>query len=245
MVDTYKAQRDLEEDQRNNSGADSLKDQIKQQQKIVDDKKSAVEKLRQDLGLNLVPGTGGTEERIDQDLDTRKRDLLSAKEEANMRRVLKDKTKDLSDDQLVDTLAQLGRSDAQISGLRADAFKTESDIDNLLKAGFEENHPRVQALRAELDRKRQQITELIAGTRQAISIDADIAQSNVDLLTKEVDDLTKKSLELQTSHIAPYQEAVHDYERQQTVLEAYILHLKQVQVTSQLMQSPVRIISKG
>ena len=49
LVDTYKAQRDQEEAERNSRGIDSLREQITQQQKVVDDKKAAVEKHPRDV----------------------------------------------------------------------------------------------------------------------------------------------------------------------------------------------------
>jgi uncharacterized protein involved in exopolysaccharide biosynthesis len=46
----YKTLRDVEEDQRNSKGEDLLRDQIAEQQKVVNDAKVNVEKMRQQLG---------------------------------------------------------------------------------------------------------------------------------------------------------------------------------------------------
>ena len=48
IADRYKTMRDVEEEQRTNRGIDSLRDQIAQQQKVVDEKKAALGKQRQD-----------------------------------------------------------------------------------------------------------------------------------------------------------------------------------------------------
>jgi uncharacterized protein involved in exopolysaccharide biosynthesis len=48
IADRYKTLRDVEEDQRNNRGADALHDQIAQQQQVVDEAKATLEKLPQD-----------------------------------------------------------------------------------------------------------------------------------------------------------------------------------------------------
>jgi uncharacterized protein involved in exopolysaccharide biosynthesis len=48
VVDNYKAMRDQEEAERNKRGMDSLRDQIAQQQKVVEDQRTAVQKQPQD-----------------------------------------------------------------------------------------------------------------------------------------------------------------------------------------------------
>lgn len=248
VADHYKTKRDYEEGQRSNLGTDSLRDQIAGQQKVVDAAKANVEKLRQALGaasLAIVPGSEGAEQRADQDLDTRQKDLLSAKVEADGRRVVMESVQNLPDDEFVNTLEALGNPIGSITTLRSDALKMESDIDNLLKQGFEEQHPRVQAVRAELDRTRQQIKDLIAGTRRAIVVDASMAKSRVDLLTKEVNELKEKTTKDQTEHLTPFRDAQRELDRQQSVLDAYTLRLNQDVADRQLMESPVRIISRA
>jgi uncharacterized protein involved in exopolysaccharide biosynthesis len=48
IADRYKTLRDVQEDERENRGEDSLRNQIVQQQKVVDEKKAAVGKMPQD-----------------------------------------------------------------------------------------------------------------------------------------------------------------------------------------------------
>jgi capsular exopolysaccharide synthesis family protein len=246
LADRYKTMRDVEQDQRNNRGADSLTDQITQQQRVVDAKKAAVDKLRDeagDQGISINPS--GSQDRLDTDLDSRKRDLLNAKEDADGRRVLYDSVKDLSDDEFISTLEALQRPEASITSMRSEILTMESSIDNLLKQGFEENHPRVQAMRAELDKRRSQIKDLIAGERRALKLDVDVSNSKVELLTKEVAALDEQARENQKAHLGPYHEALRDYEQQMTLLDTLTLRKKQVLADKQLLESPVRIISRA
>jgi len=246
VMDRYKSMRDTEEDKRNSSGEDTIRDQIAQQQKVVDAKKATVEKMRQDLGISLTTeDTEGKSTRDEQILDQRQRDLLAAKEEADTQRVLMEQVQNLSDDDFVNTLAAMHVEQSSITSLRADAFKLESDVANLLQQGFEENHPRVQAVRAELDRTRQQIKDVIAGMHRAIIVNAEMAKSRVDLLTKEVADLTEKTRSDQSTKLAPFRDAQHDYEKQLSILDAFTMRLKQVTVDKNLMQSPVRVIVRA
>ncbi len=249
VADQYKEMRDADEATRANGGADAIRDQIAQQQKIVDERRALVDQLRDEAGkqgVSIDPRDNGLASRADTDLDARKRDLLTAKEDADARRVLMESVKDLPDDQFVNTLEALGGHEIpNIASLRTDAFKLESDTDNLLKQGFEENHPRVQALRAELAKTQEQIKDLIAGTRRAIVVDSQMANSRVDLLNKEVEDLTAKTQKDQASQLGPFRDAEREYEKQESVLDAYSVHLKQVIADSRLMVSPVNVISRA
>ena len=249
VVDRYKTLRDIELDKRSGSGEDTLRQEIARQQTLVSEKKDIVDKLRLQMGSDAAPATSdearGNTSRDEQLLDQRQRDLLAAREEANGRQVLMDQVQNLSDDEFVNTLAALGREETNITTLRTNAFKLESDIANLLKQGFEDNHPRVLAVKAELDSTREQIREVILGMRRAIIVEAQMAKSKVDLLSQEVEALKKKTSDEQANQLSPYRDALHEYERQLSILDAYNMHLKQVVMDSQLMESPVKIISRA
>jgi len=249
LADRYKTMRDVEEDQRTNRGADSYRDQIKQQEDIVKARREVVEKMRQDLGkqgIEISSGAGDSAtNRIETDLESRKHDLLAAKEDYDARRVLLESVISLPDDQFISTLDGLNRQQGDIGSLRTQALKMETDITNLLKDGFEENHPRVQSLRAELEATKKQITDLIAGLRNAMKVDTDMAKSRVALLQKEVDDLTSRARTDTTNALVPFRDAQRQLEQQQTLLDALNVRLKQNIADSQLQESPVRIIARA
>jgi polysaccharide biosynthesis transport protein len=249
VADRYKANRDAEEDQRNNRGTDALRDQITQQQAAVDKQRDLVEKMRKDLGdagISVPNGPGlSYTDRDETDLDARKRDLLTAQEDYDARRVLLANVINLPDNQFLDTLDGLGRQQLDIGTLRTDALKMETDIANLMKDGFDENHPRVVSLRAELEGKKQQITDLVAGLRRAMTVDTDMAKSRVDLLQKEVSKLTDKVREDTTSALVPFKDAERELDQQQTLLDALNVRLKQNKTDANLQESPVRIISRA
>jgi capsular exopolysaccharide synthesis family protein len=245
VIDQYKSMRDLAEDQRNAHGSDSIRQEIVKQQKVVDDARDTVEKLRQSLKLSVVPGSNGAAEQLDVDLAARQRDLLTAKEDADARQVMLQNVQNLPDDQFVDTLEALGRAEPAITALRTEVQTKEGLIDNLLKQGFEENHPRIQALRAEMSRQQQQLAEMIAGAHRALAVDAQMAKSRVDLLSKDVQQLTDQARDDQTQRLGPFRDAERDYEHQQTMLDALTIRLRQNDADRPLMESPVKIISRA
>ena len=249
VADRYEQMRDDEEKARNDRGTEALRDQIAQQQKVVDDASAKVEQMRQALSANNIFPTGGAgpsfTENKETDLDKRKQDLLQAQEDADARNVLLKNVINLPDDQFITTLEALGRGEQDIDTLRSDVLREESDIANLINGGFGLNNPTVQAKQAELDDKKKQIADLIAGLRKAMQVDAEMAKSRVDLLQGQVDELNAKVL-ADTSHdLVPFRDAQHELESQQSILEAYKLRLSQAVTDQTLQVSPVRIISRA
>jgi succinoglycan biosynthesis transport protein ExoP len=248
VADRYKTMRDVEEDERNNRGTESLRDQITQQQKAVDDAQAKVEGMRQELGkekIDIPNGPISYTDRDETDLDKRKQDLLAAQEESDARKVLLDSVIKLPDDQFISTLDGMGQSEADIDSMRADVLKKETDIDNLVHGGYGDNNPHVQALQAELDAEKEQVSDLIAGLRRAMVVNTDIAKSHVDLLQKQVDALTDKLRNDTTNALVPFEDAQRALDQQQTLLDALNVRLKQVLADETLQESPVRIISRA
>jgi succinoglycan biosynthesis transport protein ExoP len=249
LADRYKTMRDVEEDQRLNRGLDALRDQIAQKQKLVDLKKAEVEKMRQDLAAQNIEMPGGPNGSImeiaESDLDKRKGDLLVSQEDYDARNVLLQKVINLPDDQFRSTLDALGRNQAEISSLETDALKIQTDISNLTSAGFGENNPKIQSLRAEYDENQRQVKELTDGMRRGMIVDTEMAKSRVGLLQGQVDDLTKKVVHDTTSALVPFNDAKKELDEQQSMVAALNVRLGQATTDMQLLESPVRIISRA
>ena len=249
VADRYKTMRDVEEDRQTNRGADALRDQIRQQQKVVDDKKADVEKMRQDLydkGI-IMPGgaDASSSEQSEQDLDKRKSDLLQSQEDYDARKVLLNSVINLPDDQFLSALDGLGRAQPNIAALRTSGLSIQTDIANLLKSGLGENNPKIQSLEAELQENQQQVKDLTAGLRRAMQIDTDMSKSRVDLLQSQVDALSKKVLEDTTNYLVPFRDKQRDLVQAQGVLDAYNIRLKTLLTDINFVQSPIRIISRA
>jgi capsular exopolysaccharide synthesis family protein len=249
VADRYKAKRDIEEDQKSTRGIDSLREQIAEQQKKVDDARAKVEAMRQDLDAKHVEvpnGAGGsTVERKEEDLNGRQHDLLAAKEDSDARQVLLKSVQDLPDEFFITTLTALGRNPGDIATLHAEILHKQTDLDNLLKDGFDENHPRIISLKAELAGQQQQLAEQVAGVRKAMVVDVNMSKSKVVLLQSEVDELQKEVNADTTNQLVPFLELQRQLGEQQSLLEALNVKLQQDIADLRLQQSPVRIISRA
>jgi succinoglycan biosynthesis transport protein ExoP len=251
IADQYKTMRDVEEQTRNDKATNSLREQIDQQTTVVADARKKVEDMRQELGkknINIPGGASvgvGITELLEQDLESRKKDLLAAQEESDSRSVMMEKVMPLPDDQFVTTLKGMNIPETDIDSLTTDVLKDETDITSLLNDGFEANHPRVQALQAEMAAKKQQITELVAGLRRAMVLNADVSKSRVALLQGQVDEITKKIREDTSNDLVPFRDAQRELADEQNLLDTLKLRLQQLIANDQLQESPVRIISRA
>jgi len=192
VVDRYKTLRTTQDDQRTHRGLNALRDQVAQQQKVVDEKKAAMEALRQSLQQKGVDLTSPDDTAGEAELAAREKNLRSAQVDSNARQVLLKSLLNLPDDQLISTLKALGREPTDVDQLQTGIVQLESDLANLKADGFGPQHPRVVSLQAELTTKQKQLAGIVVGLRRALQVDADMAKSRVTLFQKQVDNLKAK-----------------------------------------------------
>ncbi len=170
IAERYKDQRETEQNQSNHREEEDLREQIDAQQKVVDEKKAALEIMRQGLGTKDIEVS--SEETGGRELETRKKALLDAQKDYDANQAMLVKVTQLPDDQFTSAaLKELNRGNVDFDSPREEASKMESQVADLLKAGTKETDPRVVALRQGIESKRKQIADGIAGLRRAMRVD--------------------------------------------------------------------------
>jgi capsular exopolysaccharide synthesis family protein len=249
VADRYKTMRDVQEDELASQGINVLKDQIAQQEKVVEDQRDKVEKIRNDLAAHNIYLPGGaadvTVTRQETELEERSKELQNAKLEYDARVVLLNRVIDLPDEDFINTLDGLKLAQGDIAQLRTDIQKEETDITNLVNDGFGPTHPRIVSMNAEIDAKKKQLAGLVAGERRAMQVDADMQKSRVDLLQHEVDALNAEVTHDTSNAVVPFREAERQLEEDHNLLDALQVKLKQNETEVPLHESPVRIISRA
>ena len=248
IAEDYKKLRDGEESDRTSRGEDTVREQITDQQSIVDDRRIKVDRLRDQAyskGIPIDPKGAGDTSSIDTDLEKTKEELMGAREDADARNILMTRMQGLSDDEFVDTMTAMNQIDKNVGDLRTQALTLKAEKERLLSQGYGEENTLVLANEADQETKNQQIKNLIQGQRQALAINLQMSRSKVDLLSKEVDDLTTKAEKEQSTDLGPFREAQHEFEKQLALLDALNVHLKQIIADSTLMESPVHVIARA
>jgi hypothetical protein len=121
------------------------------------------------------------------------KELLKAKKNAHDARQIADQLKDLPDDQFVAKWHALGLGETiseadlesgdiprdDIGSLTSDINHENTDVNNLISDGFDEKHPRVVSMRAEIAAKQKQRHELIEKLKRKLLADAQSAEMRV------------------------------------------------------------------
>jgi len=226
IADRFKTMRQAQEDQRYDRGMNSLSEQVAHQQKVMDEKKTAVDKLRSELklkGLLLTPG-----DQLMQELYEREKDLRAAEGDYNARWTLEQEFKGLPDEEFIHTLDADGLPDGNVPAVRKEIHDMQVEVNGLLKDGLAPTHPRVVAFQAAIARKQQQIKNLIAAIKKGMQIDVDTAEARLALLQKEVDALKAQAPPGFSPELNAYRQAFREFEEAQSLLDALNMRLKQV-----------------
>ncbi|SDU21831.1 capsular exopolysaccharide family [Verrucomicrobium sp. GAS474] len=243
IAETYIGVRTKNEKDRINRGLDNVADQIEKQRTIVTDAKKKVDDMRLQLGVDIIPGTQNESQLLDQELEGKQKQLDDARQDAVARRVRYEQLKNLSTEDLIDTLPSLGLNDANIDQIRQQELQGSANIQSLLKGGFGEEHPRVQSLRAAVGRAQEQLKSLAEGKRRALLIDLNVSEEKLKLLEADVASLRDKLRQEKSDKMAPFQEAVKERDRQQYILDQYEIRYKQENLDQQSPSQPATVIS--
>jgi polysaccharide biosynthesis transport protein len=243
VAEVYSQERRSDETNKASRGFETLDIEIVKQKDSLQKAKENIEKLRKDLNIDVVGGTN--EQMIEVEWQRKKGMLDEAQSDFIARQVRFDELKKLPFNQLVDALAAMGMEDTNLSALRGRQLLAESDLEQMLKSGLEVNHPRIQARKAEVDKIKDQIVNIVEGKRKALDIDVQVTKARVAQLEKEVKALEDKVRLQQTTVMAPYKDALREADRQQNILDALMIRRKQEYIDSTVNNDPVTVVSKA
>ena len=238
----YIAYRKSTEDSKTTRGLESLQDQIKQQQTVVDAAKKNIEDIRLRDHIDIA-ATETNDTQLDEELQRKEQMLDEQRSDTVARQVRFDSLKNLTTEQLIDTLPALGLDDSNISEIRQQQLQAQSNMESLLKSGYGADHPRVQSLQASISKLSDQLEQLADGKRKALEIDLAVSTEKLNLLQKDVDALREQVRSERSEKMTPYLDAVKEADRQQLLLDQLNIRYKQESVDTGVQGDPAQIIS--
>lgn len=225
-------------------GLKKLSEEIEKQREVVAKSKQRVEDLRKELGIDAVPGGLKNDTQLaDVELQRKTSMLDEVKSDAIARKVRIQRLKDMTTDQLLDTLPALNLMDDNLVRLRQDQLEMESEVTRLISGGLGADHPRVQAAQAKLRKLREQIMGMVEGKRNALEIDYEVSKARVQQLEEEVKALTERVRKDKGEKLAPFLQAEKEAENQNDLLQALIIRYKQESVDTGVEIDPAVLIS--
>jgi capsular exopolysaccharide synthesis family protein len=245
LARSYIAYRRTEESGKMNIGLKNLSDQIEIQRKEVENAKAKVEELRKKYKVDNASSDDGETQLIDIELQRKLAMFDETKADYDARRIRYESIKNRSQDELLNLLPQLGLEDGQLSNIRSQQLSIEAEIAKVLKTGYTEDHPQITSLNSNLQKLKEQISGLIKGKMDALAIDLEVLKDRVTRLETECNQLRDKVRLQKSEVVAPFRDARKESERQQNMLDALVIRLRQEQANTNMEGEPVVLISKA
>jgi len=231
----------LEEEKARSARADeSVNKQIEMQRLKYEAAKKKVEDMRHEKELDIK--TQGVQ-MMEVEWDRLSGQLESAKQGLSATKIRLSRMLPMSEEEFIHVFISDGTASSKnLDRIRSKQLGLETSIKHLVNEGVDVEHPRVQAMVAELDEVNTQITNLISGYKKSMQIQLEIAQENVNRLQSEVDVLSDKVRQSITQDIKPFQEAISDMNKERSMLTMLEMKMKQKAVDEAIINEPVKII---
>lgn len=231
-------------------GLERLDEELKKQDEARNQAKADVEKLRKELGISEIPGSGlmrSTEAMPMNDM------ILQRKEsEVNDAQTMLLETEErykqvqgLTDKDFESALVTLNIRDDNIQLIRSQLITVEGQLASLRKEGYGINHPKVIALEAMQTQLRQQLERNLTGLRKGLEVQVASARTRLEEMKRQLEEFRKKTISEKSDRFVPFREAQRNYEFQQQMYEAMQARYQQATVESEIPRTPIIIRSEA
>jgi len=234
--------------EKSRSGLDALSEEIEKQKREVKAAREKVERIRQELEIDFLPGGGTSANQAtlqEINLQQKESKLSAARSDVLARKVRLEKVSELTISELETVLPAIGLEDSTITQLKQNYLSSQTFIERLRKEGLGESHPRMQAAIATMMKYRDQLNELIRGIKSGLEIDLNVAEARVASLEAEVNALRERARGAKSDVIAPYEEAQRELETEQSLLQVLASRFKQEAVDAEIGIQPVTLINEA
>lgn len=248
VADAYEEVRRAEITGRSDSGLKALAGEVEKQKELVSVAAAQVEKLRKELKIDELPGSIAAVQSTtlgDQEIQRKESQLSELRADMISRKVRLEKVADLSIEQLESTLPALNLEDPTTASTKQQYLQALQNVAQMQKQGYGKKHPEMQGALKVVAERRDQLNKLVAGIRRALDIDLKVAQSKVEALEKEVQELRDRLRSDRTDRLAPYNEARRDLETQSQLLDVLTSRYRQQAVESKIEVRPVQIVNRA
>lgn len=234
--------------ERSESGLETLELEFDKQEAVVREARQKMEKLREDLELDVMGGGGaGVDVTTLQDITLQHKEsqLSDAKADYDARKARVEHVANLSIDELQSALRSIGIDEPTVTLLRQNYLSAQSSLEYLTKEGLGEQHPRVKAARAQAKKFKEQLEKEVGGIKTGLRIDLSVAESRLASLEEEVKALRAKARGAKAKDIALFDEAKRKYDLEQSLLDMLAARIKQKKIDTRIPVRPVQIVEKA
>jgi len=224
-------------------GLDKLRDEIVQQQARLQAAQQKVEELRKQLDVPVFGNAANestlTEENIHQ-LESR---LIDARVDAVTKETRLKELQKLSPKQLANAVTTI-ISDPSIQNLEASLNDAELKLE-VLKQDYGPDHPSVRSAMAARDKLQEQFDERLEGVMHGFQVEYEMAEAQVDVLQKQMDDLKAANLSLESDKYLPFRNAEREEEMETQLYQTLKQRIQQTSIEMEVPRSPVEVVDRA
>ncbi|MCX7887668.1 MAG: polysaccharide biosynthesis tyrosine autokinase [Verrucomicrobiae bacterium] len=220
-------------------GLAKVQEELEKQEKRVRAAQEKVEKLRKELNVQVV-GSVKLNDLTVQQLESQ---LTSARVEFVGRETRLKELKKLTREQLRNAVATVV-GDPTLQQLIQQLTDAEVKL-AVLRQDFGPDHPQVKATIVQRDTLSEQIDIRLDGIMRGYEVDVRMAQERVNELQKQLDELKKLSVMMESEAFLPFRNAQREEESETKLYEFLKQRLQQVTIELQVPRSPVELIDRG
>lgn len=231
-------------------GLERLEEELKKQDDARNAAKAEVERLRKDLGISEIPGSGlmRSSEAMpmnDMILQRKESEVNDAQTELLATEERYQRVQGLTNTEFENALATLNIRDENIQLIRSQLITVEGQLASLRKEGYGINHPKVIALEAMQTRLRQQLESNLNGLRKGLEVQVASARARYEEMKRQLEEFRQKTISEKSDRFVPFREAHRNYEFQQQMYEAMQARFQQAMVESEIPRTPIIIRSEA
>ena len=216
-----------------------LQEEMARQQAKLTTAQNKVEKLRKELNVPMF-GAVKLNDLTIQQLEAQR--TLASVEFVGRDTRLKELQK-LSHEQLRNAISTLV-TDLNVQSLLQQFTDAEVKLE-VLRQDFGGEHPQVKAAVVLLDKLQKQIDARMDGIMRSYVVDTRMAQERLNELQKQLDELKKSSLLMESEAYLPFRNAQREEELETKLYELLKSRLQQVTIELEVPRSPVESIGRA
>lgn len=250
LAERYKEHRIDEITGRSTKGLKVVEEELAKQKQKLDEASDRVEMVRQKWKITQVTANGvGSRDSTTtlKELELQRKEAMLTEFKADLlaRKVRLEKVKQLTTEELENSLTTLGIPTDVITSLKQSWLAAQSNVKTLEKQGYGLDHPKMQSAMALESKTREQLDKQIKGIVTGLEIDYTAAESKVKSIEADVNALKESLLVETTEGIREFEEAKRERATQESLHEILQAKLAQTKVDENIDVQPVEIVSEA
>ena len=224
---------------------DAVQGEAQKQREKVDGAEREVEKLRKELGISTLSGSGGTAGsavvRIDKvRLQQLEVDRIQSRVEMLAKKARMEQLEGLEGEELLEAVSFLV-SDPEIATIRRSLTESDVSLKQLLET-LGENHPEVRRFRAARDELAKKMTNALAGVKRGLKAAYEESLARYEGLETELKQAKEADIADTGDKEVPLLKVERDLELQRNVLQALEMRVLQESVKLEVPSTPVEVV---